>query len=95
MAQSSQTLHFSQSKLEYPVSQQSPRICVLGYGTGCSLISLRKQNLQDLKHLNPDRQIKTDFTPVKHYKLFELFSHVQFCKTQTLRFIVVFLKWGQ
>lgn len=36
---------------------QSPRIRVLGYGTGCSLISLRKQNLQDPKHLNIDRQI--------------------------------------
>lgn len=36
---------------------QSPWIRVLGYSTGCSLISLRKQNLQDLKHLNIDRQI--------------------------------------
>lgn len=57
MAQSAQTLRFSQSKLEYPVSRQSPRICVLGHSTGCSLISLRKQNLQDLKHLNPETQI--------------------------------------
>lgn len=57
VAQSTETLCFSQSKLEYPVSQESPWIRVLGYGTGCSLISLRKQNFQDLKHLNLDRLI--------------------------------------
>lgn len=95
MAQSPQTLCFSQSKLEYSVSWQSPRIRVLGHSTGCSLTSLRKQNLQDLKYLNPERQIYRDFTPVKHYKLFELFSHVQFCRFQILRFIVLFLKYGQ
>lgn len=57
VARSTETLCFSQSKLEYPVSQQSPWIRVLGYGTGCSLISLRKQNFQDLKHLNLERLI--------------------------------------